>query len=124
MPRRRPAFGRQKRPPNLVRELSRRFGAKVRSHRKHPFLKTIKTTAADTLTHQRINDYLHYCITTLKHSENQMHSRINAIKFYYEQVLGQSKIAFNIIRPKKAKQLPRVMSFQDVQKNIKSGKKQ
>jgi site-specific recombinase XerD len=93
--------------PNTIRTYSNEFQA---------FLKTIKTTAADTLTHQRINDYLHYCITTLKHSENQVHSRINAIKFYYEQVLGQSKIAFNIIRPKKAKQLPRVMSFQDVQK--------
>jgi integrase/recombinase XerD len=79
------------------------------------FLKTLKLVSADSLSSKRINDYFHYCIKTLKLSENQVHSRINAVKFYYEKVLQQSKLDIQIIRPKKEKQLPRVMSFEDVQ---------
>jgi single stranded DNA-binding protein len=30
-------------------------------------------------------------VITLKLSENTLHSRINAMKFYYEQVLGREK---------------------------------
>jgi integrase/recombinase XerD len=80
------------------------------------YFKTLKTKVASELSSERINDYFHYCISKLGLSENQIHSRINAVKFYYEQVLGRSKIELQIIRPKKAKQLPRVMSFEDVQK--------
>jgi integrase/recombinase XerD len=79
------------------------------------FLKTIKDTPVVSLENGRLNDYFHYCISKLKLSENQVHSRINAIKFYYEQVLGRCKLEVQIIRPKKEKQLPRVMSFEDVQ---------
>ena len=50
-------------------------------------LYTLKNVAADTLPTQRIKDYLQYCHTTLQLSENTLHSRMNALKFYYEQVL-------------------------------------
>jgi integrase/recombinase XerD len=80
------------------------------------FLTTIKNHDASLFTNQRLNDYLHYCIYKLRLSENQLHSRINALKFYYEKVLGIDKIELKIIRPKKQKQLPRVMSIEDVQK--------
>jgi integrase/recombinase XerD len=79
------------------------------------FLKTLKSTAASSLSNERINDYLHYCITTLKLSEGQVHSRINALKFYYEQVLERSKIELKLTRPKKPLALPKALSFQDVQ---------
>ena len=53
----------------------------------------------------------------LELSENTIHSRINAIKFYFEQVLHCDKIFFEgIPRPKKKSQLPEVISKQEVAK--------
>ena len=51
------------------------------------FLQTLGNTTAESLDMERIKDYLFYCHTTLKLSENTIHSRMNALKFYYEQVL-------------------------------------
>lgn len=47
-------------------------------------------------------------------TENTMHSRINALKFYYEQVLGREKFFFDIPRPKKWQQLPRVLGQEEI----------
>ncbi|HEY8658460.1 MAG TPA: phage integrase N-terminal SAM-like domain-containing protein, partial [Hanamia sp.] len=51
------------------------------------FLNTIKNLPAYEFSTVRIKDYLQYCHTTLKLSENTLHSRMNSLKFYYEQVL-------------------------------------
>lgn len=74
------------------------------------FLATIKNTAADGFTVERLKDYLHYCLETLKLSENTLHSRINALKFYYEQVLGREKFFWEVPRPKKPQQLPKLLN--------------
>lgn len=55
------------------------------------FLNTIKEKPAHEFTTARIKDYMQYCSEKLKLSENTLHSRINALKFYYEQVLGREK---------------------------------
>ena len=47
-------------------------------------------------------------------SENTLHSRINAVKFYYEQVLNRDKFFFDIPRPKKPSILPKVISPDDI----------
>ncbi|HYM93846.1 MAG TPA: tyrosine-type recombinase/integrase, partial [Chitinophagaceae bacterium] len=47
-------------------------------------------------------------------TENGLHSRINAMKFYYEQVLGRQKFFWEIPRPKKPLQLPRFFSQNDI----------
>jgi integrase/recombinase XerD len=53
--------------------------------------------------------YLIYCMQRgLK--ENTLHSRINALKFYYEQVLHKEKMFFDIPRPKKPLQLPKLLN--------------
>ena len=39
---------------------------------------------------------------------------INAIKFYYEQVLGRDKMYFTNLRPKKPQKLPNVLSEAEV----------
>lgn len=74
------------------------------------FLKTIKNHNADNFSVQRIKDYLQYCYTQLNLSENTLHSRINALKFYYEQVLQKEKFFFEIPRPKKQLILPKVLN--------------
>ena len=59
---------------------------------------------------QRIKDYLQYCHEKLKLSENTLHSRMNALKFYYEQVLKREKFFWEIPRPKKALILPKLLN--------------
>ncbi len=78
------------------------------------FLAILKNTPANTFTNDRINNYFHYCIMQLQLSESSVHSRINAVKFYYEKVLGLNKLTLNIVRPKKAQQLPKCYSLQEV----------
>lgn len=74
------------------------------------FLQTLRNTNADSLSEQRVKDYLQYCHTSLRISENTIHSRMNALKFYYEQVLHREKFFWEIPRPKKPFILPKVMS--------------
>lgn len=84
------------------------------------FLRTIKQHSADTLTVQRIKDYLQYCSKKLGLSENTIHSRMNALKFYYEQVLKQENFYWDIPRPKKAIELPKVLSKGEVIRLIRA----
>ena len=75
----------------------------------------LKEIPVDTLTAERLRSYILYCVTELKLSENIIHSRLNAIKFYFEQVLRRDKIFFEgIPRPKKKSILPKALSKKDV----------
>lgn len=74
------------------------------------YLVALKHFAADAFTPQRIRDYLQYCLEKLKLSENTLHSRINALKFYYEKVLKREKFFWDIPRPQKPLQLPRLLN--------------
>ncbi len=80
------------------------------------FLKTLGKTNATSLTTKRIKDYLQYCHTTLQLSENTIHSRMNALKFFYEQVLKNEKIFWEIPRPKKPLQLPKLLNEIELRK--------
>ena len=48
-------------------------------------------------------------------SETKQNTIINAIKFYYEQVLGQPREFYDIQRPKRSKTLPGILSMDEVQ---------
>ncbi len=77
----------------------------------------LKNTPVDTLTPERLRSYFLYCVKSLKLSENVIHSRMNAIKFYFEQVLHHKKLFFEEIpRPKKKSSLPKVLSKNDIAK--------
>lgn len=78
------------------------------------FLQAIKSTPAVDFTPQRIMDYLQYCYSTLKLSENTLHSRTNALKYYYEKVLGKEKFFWEIPRAKKPFQLPNVLGEKQI----------
>ncbi|MES2652705.1 MAG: tyrosine-type recombinase/integrase [Bacteroidota bacterium] len=78
------------------------------------FLALIKTHNADSFDHERIKAYLFYCHTVLMLTEATLHSKMNALKFYYEQVLKKEKIFINIPRPKKHLQLPKVISEEKI----------
>ena len=80
------------------------------------FLQLIKGNKADAFTTQRLKDYLQYCYTALKLSENTLHSRINALKFYFEQVLKKEKLFWEIPRPKKPLILPKLLNEEELRK--------
>jgi len=76
---------------------------------------TLKKIEVDTLTPDRLRAYFLYCIKNLKLSENLIHSRINAVKFYFEKVLHRETMLFeDIPRPKKKYLLPKVFSKEDI----------
>ncbi len=78
------------------------------------FLQIIRDIPANEFSVQRIKDYLQYCFEKLQVSENTLHSRMNALKFYYEQVLHKEKFFWEIPRPKKPNQLPKVISKEQI----------
>jgi len=77
-------------------------------------LYVLKTTPVDTLDAERLRSYFLYCINTLKLTEDTLHSRINAVKFYYEQVLHRDTLFFDVPRPNKPSILPKVISPDDI----------
>ena len=67
-----------------------------------------------------INKYILYLIRTQKISASQQNQRINAIKFYYEKVLGLTQEYYNIERPRKSKTLPHVLSEKEILSILKA----
>jgi site-specific recombinase XerD len=61
-----------------------------------------------------------YCFEKLKLTENTLHSRINAMKFYFEQVLGREKFFWEIPRPKKLQQLPKFFNQDEITSIIRA----
>lgn len=96
--------------------------ATVRTYRNEftVFLQTIKANKVDEFTPERIKDYLQYCFDKLKLSESTVHSRMNAMKFYYEQVLGRDKFFWTIPRPKKKIMLPKIISEEKILRGLLS----
>ena len=66
--------------------------------------------------------YLKHLVLNMKVSSAYQNQSINAIKFYFEQVLGHDKTIYEFDRPLKAKQLPKVLSQHDVQKILNTVK--
>jgi site-specific recombinase XerD len=66
------------------------------------------------ITARQINNYIVKLIHEKKISPSQQNQRINAIKFYYEKVLGSSRIFHKLGRPKKERKLPTVLSKEEV----------
>ncbi len=79
-------------------------------------LYVLKSYNVEQLTSERLRAYFLYCKETLKLSESEIHSRINAVKFYFEQVLHRPKMFINIPRPKKKLTLPKMLNKKEVQK--------
>lgn len=75
----------------------------------------LKDKSVADLDAGRLRDYFLYCINTLKLSENTIHSRMNAVKFYFEQVLGKARLFIDIPRPKKRLILPNVLAISQIE---------
>jgi len=77
-------------------------------------LQILKKKAVSDLSTEDIRRYFVYCADKLGLSENSLHSRINAVKFYFEQVLYREKMFIDIPRPKKPLLLPNFFNQDEV----------
>ena len=78
------------------------------------FMAFFENKPIDLLTTKEIKEFLLHLIQHEKVISSTQNQYINAIKFYYEKVLKQSKMIFIIDRPKKDTLLPKVLSKQEV----------
>ncbi|WP_339835560.1 tyrosine-type recombinase/integrase [uncultured Flavobacterium sp.] len=76
----------------------------------------IQPREATELKTEDLKNYVWYCITKLKLTENTIHSRVNALKFYYEKVLNYEKFAIEIPRPKKHLKLPKGFNIEEIKR--------
>ncbi len=74
----------------------------------------LKHINADHLSVENLRRYMVYCKEKCGLKENTLHSRLNAIKFYYEQVLRKDKFFLAFPRPKKHLQLPRLLNETEI----------
>lgn len=68
----------------------------------------------DNLSKKEIEDYIYSLIVDYNIGESKQNIIINAIKFYYEQVLNKPKEKYNIQRPKRSKTIPNVLSEEEI----------
>ena len=93
--------------PNTIRTYKNEF---------FQLLQILKSVTVSSLGSEKLRSYFLYCANELKLSENTLQSRINAIKFYFEQVLKRDQIFVDIPRPKKPSKLPKAISVRDIKK--------
>lgn len=79
------------------------------------FLKFLNENSVNEVANEDVNKYL-YNLVLNKLSENQIHSRINAIKGYFKYIDNKELNLELIIRPKKKKMLPNVLSKTEIKK--------
>lgn len=77
-------------------------------------LKLLGSNKVIDLTPNDLRRYMVYAMEQEGISENTAHSRINALKFYFDQVLGREKFFWEIPRPKKPIKLPNVLSEKEL----------
>lgn len=85
-------------------------------------LKILKNYPVENLSEERLKDYFLYCVKKEKIKENHLNSRMNAVKFYFEQVLHKPKMFFDIPRPKTPKLLPKMLTKSEIKKIFENTK--
>ena len=74
----------------------------------------------ESLSKKQIESYIYHLLKKYRISESRQNLAINAIKFYYEQVLDKDRTYYDIQRPKKSKTLPNVLSQEEVMRLLKA----
>ena len=107
---------------DLRKELdSRKYSyktVKAYIHFNRDFLNFIKKNPSET-NNNDIKDYLVYLFEKKRASTSTLNQAINALKFYYGNILKR-KFVFEVKRPRKDKKLPVVLSKEEVAKILDS----
>lgn len=83
------------------------------------FMEEFSDRSPGSVSPREINAYILRLIKTRNISSSQQNQRINAIKFYYEKVLGRKKAYYHLNRPKKEKGLPKILTVEEVELILK-----
>jgi integrase/recombinase XerD len=83
-------------------------------------LQLLKKKPVYDLTPDDLRRYMVFAMEKQGINENTAHSRLNALKFYFEQVLGREKFFWEIPRPKKKNELPKMFSQDEIAAIINS----
>ena len=78
------------------------------------FFSYFENADLQNVTKDQIEGFLFTLVSKYKISEQKQNSMINAIKSYYEHTLGKPREYYNVTRPKKSKDLPNVLSKEEV----------
>lgn len=84
------------------------------------FINYFPEVPPEEISEDQIRLYQDYLVNTRKVSESTQNQTINAIKFYYEHVLGMEKKSYWIERPRKEKRLPTVLNRAEVTRIIEA----
>lgn len=84
------------------------------------FINYFPTKAIEEITEPEIVAYIRYLVKERGISASYQNQAINAIKFYYEKVIGGVRKFYQLERPIKEQKLPTVLSVEEVQAMIKA----
>ncbi|NQU80571.1 MAG: phage integrase N-terminal SAM-like domain-containing protein, partial [Bacteroidetes bacterium] len=82
------------------------------------FVENFSGQSLEKVNVDQINDYLLKHIHEESMSPSKQNQHINAIKFYYEKVLGRERQYYTINRPRKTKALPKVITEDELFKML------
>lgn len=85
-----------------------------------PFLSFFESRNLIELSKEDIESFVFHQITKYKISESAQNTLINAIKAYYEHVLGRERTIYEIQRPKKSLTLPNILSQEEIKSILTS----
>lgn len=80
------------------------------------FINHFPLDAIDEIDEKKIIEFCRYLVLDRKVSASTQNTAINAIKFYYEKVLGGKRRFYALQRPQRDKALPVVLSSDEVQR--------
>lgn len=76
----------------------------------------------DSLNEKHVIEFSKFLVTDRKVSSSYQNQAINAIKFYFEKVLGGKRKLYFVERPRKGKTLPVVYSEEEIKRILKEVK--
>ncbi len=77
-------------------------------------LRLLKERSVNDLSKDHIQSYLLWLLKDQGFSETKVHTAVNAIKFYFEQVMERGKEFYDLPRPKKPFKLPEILAEEEV----------
>jgi len=84
------------------------------------FLKFFNNTNPEDISFDEIRQYILFLVEGKKYSASSQNNAINAIKFFYNEVINKDIDDFFIPRPRKAKTIPKILNEQEVSKILKN----
>ncbi len=96
--------------------------ATIKTYRQYfqQFVKFFEDKKLEEISFDEIRQYILYLVEEKKYSASSQNNAINAIKFYYNNVINKPIDDFFIPRPRKAKTIPKILNEQEVSKILKN----